>query len=156
VCGSTDMRKAIDGLSNIVVYELLQEPCSDQLFVFCGRRRDRLKILQWVNNGFWLHYKRLEKGTFHWPGIDDKQLGLIISARQLNWLLEGLPLQQDHAHLRYRDHDCLNIITTFYSYGDVTDYRQAELLKNLAIPRTEATPEIAALIQQTIMKILNK
>ncbi|MFT6899366.1 MAG: transposase [Paraglaciecola sp.] len=108
VCGPTDMRKAIDGLSNIVAYEFLQEPCSEQLFVFCGRRRDRLKILQWVNNGFWLHYKRLEKGTFHWPGIDDKQLGLTISARQLNWLLEGLPLQQDHAHphLRYRYHDC--------------------------------------------------
>lgn len=48
------------------------------------------------------------------------------------------------------------VLTTFYSYGDVTDYRQAELLKNLAQPRTEATPEMEALIQQTMMKMLNK
>jgi transposase len=54
VSGSTDIRKAIDGLSNTVVYELEQEPCSEQLFVFCGRRRDKLKTLQWVNYGFWL------------------------------------------------------------------------------------------------------
>ncbi|WP_188503298.1 IS66 family insertion sequence element accessory protein TnpB, partial [Lacimicrobium alkaliphilum] len=37
ICGPTDMRKAIDGLSNIVAYDLEQEPCSEQLFVFCGR-----------------------------------------------------------------------------------------------------------------------
>ena len=107
VCGPTDMRKAIDGLSNIVAYELEQEPCSEQLFVFCGRRRDKIKILQWVNNGFWLYYKRLEKGTFQWPAIGDDELALTISARQLNWLLEGLPLIQDKAHpsLTYRYHD---------------------------------------------------
>ena len=108
ICGPTDMRKAIDGLSNIVAYELEQEPCSEQLFVFCGRRRDKIKILQWVNNGFWLHYKRLEKGTFHWPGIEDDELALTVSARQLNWLLEGLPLVQDKAHpaLSYHYHAC--------------------------------------------------
>jgi integrase/recombinase XerD len=48
------------------------------------------------------------------------------------------------------------VLTTFYSYGDVTDYRQAELLKNLAQPRSEATPEMEALIEQTMMKMLNK
>ena len=108
VCGATDMRKAIDGLCNIVAYELEQEPCSEHLYVFCGRTRDKIKILQWVNNGFWLHYKRLETGTFQWPGIDDEQLSLTISPRQLNWLLEGLPIQQKQAHpqVTYRYHDC--------------------------------------------------
>jgi integrase/recombinase XerD len=48
------------------------------------------------------------------------------------------------------------VLTTFYSYGDVTDYRQAELLKNLALPKTEVTPEIDALIQQALMKMLKK
>ena len=60
ICGPTDMRKAIDGLCNIVAYDLEKEPCTEQLFVFCGRARDKIKILQWSTNGFWLHYKRLE------------------------------------------------------------------------------------------------
>ena len=108
ICGPTDMRKAIDGLCNIVAYDLEQEPCSEKLFVFCGRTRNKLKILQWANNGFWLHYKRLEKGTFKWPGIEDNQLDVTINTRQLNWLLEGLPLEQGSAHpsLTYRYHDC--------------------------------------------------
>lgn len=49
-----------------------------------------------------------------------------------------------------------SVLTSFYSYGDVPDYRQAELLKTLAQPRTESTPEMEALIQQTMMKMLNK
>jgi len=52
ICGFTDMRKAIDGLSNIVAYDLEKEPCSEQLFVFCGRARDKIKILQWSNFGY--------------------------------------------------------------------------------------------------------
>lgn len=108
ICGVTDMRKSIDGLAYIVAYDLEMEPCSEKLFVFCGRRRDRLKILHWSANGFWLHYKRLEKGTFKWPGIDDDELSLTITSRQLNWLLDGLPLDlsQAHPHLIYRYHDC--------------------------------------------------
>ena len=107
ICGVTDMRKAIDGLCNIVAYDLEKEPCSEQLFVFCGRARDKIKTLQWSHNGFWLHYKRLEKGTFQWPGIDDENLSIQVTSRQLNWLLAGLPLQsQDaHPHLTYRYHD---------------------------------------------------
>lgn len=107
ICGPTDMRKSIDGLTAIVAYDLEQEPCSDSLFVFCGRARNRLKILQWSNNGFWLHYKRLEKGVFQWPGIEDEQLSLQVSPRQLNWLLDGLPLSLDQAHpkITYRYHE---------------------------------------------------
>ena len=108
VAGVTDMRKNIDGLSAIVAYELEQEPISDRLFVFCNRQRNKLKILQWASNGFWLHYKRLEKGTFKWPGIQDDNLSLTVSRKQLSWLLDGLPLQQPKAHptLTYQYHDC--------------------------------------------------
>ncbi|QQX80920.1 IS66 family insertion sequence element accessory protein TnpB [Shewanella sp. KX20019] len=48
------------------------------MFVFCNRQRNKLKILQWPSNGFWLHYKRLEKNTFKCPGIKDEQLDLRI------------------------------------------------------------------------------
>ncbi|ADZ89928.1 IS66 family insertion sequence element accessory protein TnpB [Marinomonas mediterranea] len=108
ICGPTDMRKAIDGLCDVVAYDLEQDPCSEHLFVFCGRTRNKLKILQWSANGFWLHYKRLEKGTFKWPGIEDNKLSIRISARQLNWLLEGLPIDLEGAHpeLIYRYHGC--------------------------------------------------
>jgi len=108
ICGPTAMRKSIDGLSNIVAYALEKEPCSEPLFVFCNWQRNKLKILQWASNGFWLHYKRLEKGVFQWPGIKDEKLGLTISIRQLNWLLEGLPLPLPQAHsvLEYHYHNC--------------------------------------------------
>jgi len=94
--GATDMRKSIDGLSAIVsaVFEL--DPFSNAWFVFCGKRKDRLKILRWDCNGFWLYYRRLEKGRFKWPAQSDK--ALIISRRQLNWLLDGLSIEQASSH----------------------------------------------------------
>ncbi|WP_373894788.1 IS66 family insertion sequence element accessory protein TnpB [Virgibacillus sp. CBA3643] len=61
------------------------------------RKRDKLKILQWEHNGFWLHYRRLERGTFHWPS--EKESGSMpISTRQFRWLLDGLQIEQKQAH----------------------------------------------------------
>ncbi|MFZ5986151.1 MAG: IS66 family insertion sequence element accessory protein TnpB [Bacillota bacterium] len=95
--GSTDMRKAIDGLAAIVQMSFSLDPFSTSLFVFCNRSRNKLKILQWEHNGFWLYYKRLEKGRFHWP--EENNSGPInIGQRELNWLLDGLELEQKHAH----------------------------------------------------------
>jgi len=65
--GYTDMRKSIDGLAVVVSAVLELDPVSPHWFVFCGRRRDRLKILHWDHNGFWLYYRRLERGRFVWP-----------------------------------------------------------------------------------------
>ena len=64
VVGVTDMRKSIDGLSLIVAETLEMDPFSEAWFIFCNRNRDKLKILFWDTNGFWLYYRRLEKGTF--------------------------------------------------------------------------------------------
>lgn len=95
--GVTDMRKSIDGLSVLVVDVLEHDPLSSHLFVFCNRLRDKIKILYWHNNGFWLFYRRLERQHFWWPGVDEE--GVIeISNRELSWLLEGLDLTQVTAH----------------------------------------------------------
>ncbi len=95
--GSTDMRKSIDGLAAIVQISFELDPFSTNLFVFCNKAKNKLKILQWDNNGFWLYYKRLEKGKFHWPKENSSQT-LVINQRELNWLLDGLELEQKNAH----------------------------------------------------------
>lgn len=95
--GNTDLRKSIDGLAVLVKEGFDLDPFSPCLFVFCNRKRDKLKILQWEHNGFWLYYRRLERGNFKWPA-EDASTTLNISHRQLRWLLDGLPLEQRNAH----------------------------------------------------------
>jgi len=63
------MRKAINGLVAVVEHSFQLDPFSEALFVFCNGSRDRLKILEWDGDGFWLHLKRLEKGHFKWPSL---------------------------------------------------------------------------------------
>ncbi len=96
--GVTDMRKSINGLSLIVSEQLAHDPFSGSVFVFCNRARDKLKILYWECNGFWLYYRRLDKGKFQWPSLQNQQ-SVTLSVRELQWLLEGLSCQQALAHL---------------------------------------------------------
>lgn len=96
-CQSTDMRRSINGLSIIVKEVFKLDPFSTSAFVFCNKKRDKIKILVWERNGFWLLYKRLEKGTFILPADTDAP-NVIIDKRQLNWLLDGLTLDQKGAH----------------------------------------------------------
>ncbi len=96
-CGSTDMRRSIDGLAAIVSHSFRLDPFSPCLFVFCNRQRDRLKILRWDHNGFWLYYRRLERGRFQWPSTGSSPT-VTISQRELRWLLDGLSLEQHQAH----------------------------------------------------------
>jgi transposase len=65
--GATDMRLGMDGLSAVARSRLKLDPLSGHLILFRNRRGDRLKILVWDRSGFWVLYKRLEKGTFSWP-----------------------------------------------------------------------------------------
>jgi transposase len=96
-CGPTDMRKSIDGLAGLVEHSFERDPFSQAWFVFCNRDRDKLKILRWDHNGFWLYYRRLERGRFQWPAQSDQAVQAV-SRRQLQWLLDGLTLEQRKAH----------------------------------------------------------
>lgn len=95
-CGFTDLRKSIDGLAALVQEGFRLDPFSPCLFVFCNRDRNKLKILYWEHNGFWLFYRRLERGTFQWPTGNGEPV--TVSSRELRWLLDGLSLSQGQAH----------------------------------------------------------
>jgi transposase len=101
-CGSTDLRKSIDGLAALVQQGFDLDPFTDAWFVFCNRDRDKLKLLRWDHNGFWLYYRRLERGRFQWPKTSAKEGSpeptQVVSRRQLAWLLDGLNLEQRRAH----------------------------------------------------------
>lgn len=95
VTGYTDMRKSIDGLMAIVhtTYEL--DPYSNSLFLFCGRRCDRIKALHFEKDGFVLLYKRLDNGRFQWPRSSEEVRTL--SRQEYRWLMEGLSPDQPGA-----------------------------------------------------------
>ena len=95
-CGYTDLRRGIDGLAGIVQAQFQMDPFQGALFLFCGRRRDRLKALYWEGDGFVLLYKRLESGSFQWPRSGDEVRGM--TAQQYRWLMEGLSIEQPKAH----------------------------------------------------------
>ena len=88
-CGYTDLRNGIDGLSFLIERKYNLSPFDEgTLFIFCGRRSDRIKALLWEGDGFLLLYKRIEDGHFLWPR-NSKDLRLI-SLEQFNNLLSGL------------------------------------------------------------------
>ena len=92
-CGCTDMRKSINGLMTIVQESFSLDPFADALFVFCNRNRDRLKILEWDGDGFWLYFKRLERGRFRWPTEGDAST-MVLNASELTCLIDGARLEK--------------------------------------------------------------
>ena len=94
--GPTDLRKGIDGYAALVENELGHDIFENCLFIFCNRARNKIKCLYWDGTGFWLLYKRLEKGHFQW-GRDPSGNMVHITHQQLKWLLEGLKIEQRKA-----------------------------------------------------------
>lgn len=91
VCGRTDLRKGIDGLSALIKFQYELDPFEkDILFLFCGRRTDRIKGLVWEGDGFLLLYKRLNIGGFSWPRNRDEALE--ITKEQYSMLMKGLEI----------------------------------------------------------------
>jgi len=86
--GVTDMRRGFDGLAAIVQSTLELDPFSGHVFVFRGRRGDRIKVLWWSGDGLCLLAKRLEQGRFVWPSADSGCICL--TTAQLSMLLEGI------------------------------------------------------------------
>ena len=75
--GYTDLRKAVNGLAEIIEGEMSGEPFSGNVYVFCNKERKLLKAVYWEKNGFWLSQKRLEKDKYPWPDSSEaaRELG---------------------------------------------------------------------------------
>lgn len=97
-----DFCKSINGLAGLVEHELGLNAFANAAFVFANRRRDRIKILGWDVNGFWLLHKRLETERFIWPQGD--QAVMVLSIEQLHWLLKGVDIKavQGHRSMNYQ------------------------------------------------------
>ena len=88
-CGYVDLRKGVDGLSMIIGDKYHQNPFEKgTLFLFCGRRSDRIKGLLWMGNGFLLLYKRFESGSLSWPRTTEEAADL--TEEQYHYLMLGL------------------------------------------------------------------
>lgn len=92
-----DFRLNINGLSVLVEQALGLDPFCACVYVFSNRRRNRVKILGWERNGFWLLLKRLEKDRFIWPS---KAAVPTLTVEQLHWLLEGIDIGVVQRHPR--------------------------------------------------------
>ena len=86
------MRKSIDGLAAIVEGSFKLDPFDEALFVFCNRNRDRVKILVWDGDGFWVHFKRLEKGHFRWPTAGEEHT-MALTGDELAYMLGGTQVE---------------------------------------------------------------
>lgn len=98
ITGYTDMRRSIDGLYAIVMDMLGEEPDRLAIYLFCGKRCDRIKILLREVDGYTLLYKRLDRnvrGRFRWPRNASEVRS--ITWQQLDWLMTGLEIEQPKA-----------------------------------------------------------
>ena len=91
VTGYTDLRSGIDRLASLIKSKM-DEPhfAPDTIYLFCGRRTDRIKGLVWESDGYLLLYKRLEQGNFQWPRSESEVRAL--TPQQFRWLMEGLTI----------------------------------------------------------------
>jgi transposase len=87
VLGYTDMRKSITGLAAIVKYQFKLNPFERSLFLFCGKRADRMKALLWEEDGFLLLYKIWKKAA---TNAEERGGGTEITFQEYHRLLEGL------------------------------------------------------------------
>lgn len=87
-CGYTDLRYGVDGLASLVQYQFDLDPFDEgTIFLFCGKKSDRIKALLWEGDGFLLLYKRLANGRFRWPRSKEELRN--ITMEQYHWLMTG-------------------------------------------------------------------
>jgi len=97
--GKTDFRKSVNGLAGIVREEMGKNPYEGDVFVFCAKGRDKLKVLYYERNGFCLWYKRLEEGKFPWP--KDARQARELRKEEFMWLLRGIDFWNEHKKITY-------------------------------------------------------
>ena len=97
ITGRTDMRKSINGLCAIIMEQLKEEPNDHSIYLFCGRRCDRIKVLLREPDGYVLLYKRLDvvEGRYRWPRNSSEVKP--ITWQQFDWLMSGLEIEQPKA-----------------------------------------------------------
>jgi transposase len=100
--GSTDLRKAFDGLEGVIRGKMESDPLSGHLFVFCNRTKSRIKVLYFDGSGTWVCAKRLEKGRFDWPDPIGEVSKIILNATEFAALVDGLQLTQTRAKIWWR------------------------------------------------------
>ena len=96
-----DMRRSFDGLSAVVIDVVQEDPQSGHVFVFFNRRRDRIKLLVWDRQGFWLAYKRLERGTFESLAVPGAERRVAIDRVRLAALLDGVSVKDMKDRARF-------------------------------------------------------
>jgi transposase len=87
------MRKSINGLITLVQESFSLDPFMDALFVFCNKNRNRIKILEWDGDGFWLYFKRLERGRFRWP-TEGESATMLLDVSELSCLIDSARLEK--------------------------------------------------------------
>ena len=97
-CGATDFRKQLEGLSALVTVKFELDPFQeDCVFLFCNKKRNAIKVLRYDRNGFILAQKKLlDEMKFQWPSKQEEVK--LITKQQVEWLLEGLEIEQKKAH----------------------------------------------------------
>ena len=97
----TDMRKGIDGLSGLVRSGLRRDPLSGEVFIFFNHRRTQVKLLHWERDGFSIYYKRLERGTYELPAIDEQTGSVELRSDELILILHGISLRSVQRRKRF-------------------------------------------------------
>jgi len=99
--GTTDLRKAVNGLAIVVEQEMSGEPFSGNVYLFCNKDRKLIKAVWWDKTGFWLSQKRLEKEKYPWPETPEAVREL--SKEELSMLLKGIDFFKAHKTLHYKN-----------------------------------------------------
>lgn len=92
--GPADMRKSFDGLCGIIKSQMSLNALNGSVFIFMNRRRTQVKLLLWEGDGFAIYYKRLEQGTFELPAVSGSSATMVLDARQLQFILQGVSLRK--------------------------------------------------------------
>ena len=103
--GNTDMRKGFDSLSGIVSSQMQLDPLSNVVYIFINRRRTQIKLLHWEGDGFALYYKRLERGTYELPRVQENECCAIVSINHLQHIFQGVSVNQNRQRKRYKHLD---------------------------------------------------